>query len=424
MSKHLNNSNVSKFHMVGQSTIWDIPSKAKNIFKDKNWIREDGIPEKIIHRKEQHEKLRDSVFGPPIWGHGGSHIFCQGTTGTGKTLCTLHWSEVLKKKLAELKLNHTKFIYINCNRRSTQASVAVALLRAVTDDKANYGLDDSLTHFFKKIDEDYKYVIIVLDEVDKVLPTTTQKSDSLFYCLVRARELRELKNCYITLVCIANDPRATERLSDGTRSSFGINVLHFPRYNANQLFQILLHRAKKSLEKDVVDDTVIKEIAIYCADRGGDCRQAISLLRISAELAEKDARTKLTKEYFQRAKDVYEKEMYKKEIADMSLHETISFYTLIQLDLFSKKTKGKYPDFKKLYKYYVSFCEKLKKEPTSDRMVRFYFKNMVKTNFVEEFMDGGKLFYKVIIDPVMASRLLQEFYNDHELKADKITEFI
>lgn len=409
-----------------QTTLWDISSPKFNIINDASALREDEIPEKIDFREEQSNILKNYIFGPPIWGRPGYHLFCQGTTGTGKTLLIKKWAEIMQTKLKELNLEPTtKYIYLNCSRVSgpTQAAYEV-LKQADPSPRISNDVNYYMTDFFQFIDKQFKYCIVVLDEVDKILPNNSSKSDALFYALVRAREMGELKNCYISLVCVANDPFGTQKLSDGTRSSFGVNVAFFPRYNTNEIYQILMHRAERALFPKAIVPEVIKEIAVYSATTGGDCRKALALFRITADLAEEAKKTQLSSEFFHLAKNFYEKEMYKKEIEDLSMHEQLALYSLIELQMNNQRTGKPHPTFAQTYKCYLAFCDKYKKEPVTDRQVREYFKGMIKTNFVVESMEKGSMYYTVIIDPVMASKLLYDFIQKYEREAEAFAKTI
>jgi len=412
--------------MVEQTTLWDISSPKFNIINDASALREDEIPEKIDFREEQSNILKNYIFGPPIWGRPGYHLFCQGTTGTGKTLLIKKWAEIMQTKLVVLNLEPTtKYIYLNCSRVSGPTQAAYEVLKQVNPfPRISNDVNYYMTDFFKEIDEKYKFVIVVLDEVDKILPTNASKSDALFYALVRAREMGELKNCYISLLCVANDTFATQKLSDGTRSSFGVNVAFFPRYNINEIYQILLHRAERALFPRAIILDVIKEIAVYSANTGGDCRKALALLRITSDLAEEAKKTQLSSEYFHLAKNFYEKEMYKKEIEDLSMHEQLALYSLIELQMNNQRVGKPHPTFAQTYKCYLAFCEKYKKEPVTDRQVREYFKGMIRTNFVIESMEKGSMYYTVIIDPVMCTKLLLDYIQKIEREGEAFTKIM
>ena len=382
-------------------------------------MREDTIPEQIFFRDTQLNDLKMRVFGPPIWDSPGSHMFLQGRPGTGKTLCVKKMEGVLTNTLCEEKITHTKLIYISCGRTKTDTSTLYHLCKEVGINKKGLSFDDYIGLFYRTIDENYKYVIIILDEVDKIMPKDPNK-DNLFYCLVRGRDMRELKNSYISLICVSNDARAKYKLSEGTQSSFGVNWLHFPKYSCGQLYEILINRAKQALIENTYENELINQIARYCYETTGDAREAIHLLKTTVELAEKDNTGKITKEHFELAKEVTEKERLQMELKDQSLHIKLTFYALCIYFI----TKNTCPPFEHTYPIYKELATQIKKDISKQRMVRRYLKKLVEIQLIDEFMERGKLFYKPLVEAKTVKLFLDDFYLQHSLQADTLSGFI
>lgn len=391
-------------------------------------LREDYVPEQVLYREEYIKNIIYSVFKPPLEDRGGSHMFIQGTTGTGKTLSVNYCMDVAESTVKEgtepgLKIdeNDLKIIYINCRAHPTQSAVALELVKQTISKDKKKGMPTYiyLEEFIEFIDRVYKHVIIILDEVDKILPK--DKDDTLFYTLVRAREMKQLKNSYISLICIANNPRAMEKLSDGTRSSFGINVQFFPRYTKEQLIQILTDRAKKAFKEGVIEPRMIEEIAIHVSEAlAGDCRKAISLLKISAELADKNKELKIVKSHLDGAKQIMEQNVLHKELLDMSLHERVIFYAIgLYYD-----AEQKPPKFQILFKIYIKLCELIKRTPLQARQVRNHLKSLIKTDLIDEFMEGGKLYYQPLADPKTILAVTKQFFTIYQVQAERIEEIL
>src|SRR3989440_5218810 len=80
----------------------------------------------------------------------------------------------------------------------------------------------------------------------------------------------------------------------------------FPPYNADELFDILSERARLAFENGTAEDGVLQLIAALAAQEHGDARRALDLLRVSAELAERQGEEHITEEHVQRAKNKIE----------------------------------------------------------------------------------------------------------------------
>ena len=74
------------------------------------------------------------------------------------------------------------------------------------------------------------------------------------------------------------------------------------------LQKILKQRAKLAFKEDVVSEGVIEKCAAYAAREHGDARRALELLRVSAELAERDNKTVITEDYIDNAEEKIERD--------------------------------------------------------------------------------------------------------------------
>src|SRR3989475_1040383 len=80
----------------------------------------------------------------------------------------------------------------------------------------------------------------------------------------------------------------------------------FPPYNADELYDILAERSRLAFENGTAADGVLQLIAALAAQEHGDARRALDLLRVSAELAERQGEEHITEEHVQRAKNKIE----------------------------------------------------------------------------------------------------------------------
>jgi cell division control protein 6 len=152
-----------------------------------------------------------------------------------------------------------------------------------------------------KIDEEKKIVVIVLDEIDKLV---YKSGDDVLYHLSKIND--DLKQTKISLIGISNDLKFTEFLDPRVKSRLSDEKMVFPPYNANELRDILQQRSKLAFDNGVIDDGVISLCAALAAQEHGDARRALDLLRVSAELVERSGDDKITEHHVRKAKNKIE----------------------------------------------------------------------------------------------------------------------
>jgi len=82
------------------------------IFRDREILRHDYVPEHLPHREDQIRFLGE-IVAPVLKGVRCSNVFIYGKTGTGKTAVVKFVMNRLSKKALEFS-SPTKFCYVNC----------------------------------------------------------------------------------------------------------------------------------------------------------------------------------------------------------------------------------------------------------------------------------------------------------------------
>ena len=93
--------------------------------------------------------------------------------------------------------------------------------------------------FKEAIDSKEQVIIIILDEIDKLI----KKGDDVLYNLSRINT--DLRKAKVSMIGVSNDLKFTEFLDPRVKSSLGEEELIFPPYDAEQISDILKQRAKK-----------------------------------------------------------------------------------------------------------------------------------------------------------------------------------
>lgn len=174
-------------------------------------------------------------------------------------------------------------LYVNCEIVDTQYRLLATLAKHIGKEVPMTGwpTDQVFEEFKKTVDKEKRVVIIIMDEIDKLV----RKGDDVLYNLSRING--DLKNARISLIGISNDLKFTDFLDPRVKSSLGEEEIIFPPYDAEQIHDILEQRAGLAFKSNKLDETVTRLCAAFAAQEHGDARRALDLLRVSGEIAER-----------------------------------------------------------------------------------------------------------------------------------------
>ncbi len=261
--------------------IFDDFLKNTEIFQNKEVLRPNYTPDNLPHRDKQIQSLV-SILVPAVRGDTPSNILIYGKTGTGKTAVVKFVGQELEET-SEFHGMACYVLYVNCEIVDTQYRLLATLAKLVGKEVPMTGwpTDQVFEEFKKTVDKEKRVVIIIMDEIDKLV----RKGDDVLYNLSRINT--DLKNARISLIGISNDLKFTEFLDPRVKSSLGEEEIIFPPYDANQIHDILEQRAGMAFKSNMLDETVIRLCAAFAAQEHGDARRALDLLRVSGEIAER-----------------------------------------------------------------------------------------------------------------------------------------
>ncbi len=345
-----------------------------NLFRNKTVLQSNYTPEIILHREEQVENIA-SVLAPSLRGERVSNLFLYGNTGTGKTLSVQHIGSKLLSKNKELGNDNLQFIYVNCKLSKTSETeyrILARIIGALGGSVPSTGLptSDVYARFIEMIDKKKQIVIIVLDEIDQAVEKI---SDNFIYSLTRLNS--ELKNAQINIIGISNNATFMDHLDPRVRSSLGEEEIIFSPYNALQLQDILKKRADQAFNEGVLEEGVVAKCAAYAAREHGDARRALDLLRVAAEIAEREGSKKIGLSYIDAAKEKIERDKMLDIIEGEPKQFQLVLYAIMRLD--EQRAKNKLFDngnnncmyTGEVYNAYQNICEKLKFEFLTQRRV-------------------------------------------------------
>jgi cell division control protein 6 len=314
------------------------------LFKDREVLRHDYLPEKMPHREEQ-IKLLGQTVAPVLKNARCSNIFIYGKTGTGKTAVTKYVLSHLESKAKEYGAQ-VKFCYVNCRMTGSEYRVFATLSQNIGMSIPFTGLSvgEVFDRFRAALDSSRIIFIIILDEIDALIK---DKGDAFMYELTRINET--LTKSKVAIIGISNDLRLKEFLDPRVFSSLSEEELVFRPYDAGELRNILLERSKLSFQEGVLSDSALSICSALAAAEHGDARRALDLLRVAGEVAERQDATVITEEHVRQAEKHIEHNRMIEALNNLTLHSKLVLLSVYHLNK-SNATTGE------IYDVYNELC--------------------------------------------------------------------
>ena len=361
--------------------LFDDLLEGEPIFEKKEVLRPAYTPNKLPHREEQINNMA-TILVTALRGDTPSNILIYGKTGTGKTASAKFVSEELESTSQKYEVP-CEVEYINCEVTDTQYRVLAQLAnkfiakneavieskletaRDLQDDVDERGpvalegteyetpadladrieeleteyeemepvpmtgwpTDRVYSTFFDAVDYHERVVVIMLDEIDKLVE---KSGDDTLYNLSRMNS--ELENSRVSIIGISNDLKFTDFLDPRVKSSLGEEEIVFPPYDATQLRDILQQRANVAFKEETLTDDVIPLCAAFAAQEHGDARRALDLLRTAGELAERDRTDIVNEKHVRKAQDKIELDRVVEVVRTLPTQSKLVLYATILLE--------------------------------------------------------------------------------------------
>jgi len=393
--------------------LFDDLLSGKPIFENKEVLRPSYTPRKLPHREEQINNMA-TILVSALRGDTPSNILIYGKTGTGKTASAKFVSDELESTSQKYEVP-CEVEYINCEVTDTQYRVLAQLANKFID-KNRTAIDDDLTEltslrdrareqpsllgdtgfegldavneriealeaerdsfdevpmtgwptdrvynsFFDAVDYRERVVVIMLDEIDKLVE---KSGDDTLYNLSRMNS--ELQRSRVSIIGISNDLKFTDFLDPRVKSSLGEEEIVFPPYDANQLRDILEHRAEVAFKESALTDDVIPLCAAFAAQEHGDARRALDLLRTAGELAERDDTDNVEEDHVRQAQEKIELDRVVEVVRTLPQQSKLVLFAIILLE----KQGVHNINTGEVYNIYKRLCEEIDADVLTQRRV-------------------------------------------------------
>jgi cell division control protein 6 len=297
------------------------------IFRDREVLRHDYLPDRLPHREEQIKKLGQTV-APVLGGARSSNVLIYGKTGTGKTAVAKHVLTHLEFKAKEFSAP-VRCCYVNCRMAGSEYRVFASLCQSVGVSIPFTGLSvgEVFDRFRTGLDASKIIFMMVLDEADALIKA---RGDGLLYELTRINE--NLSKSKVTLIGISNDFRLKEFLDPRVLSSLSEEEIVFRPYDAGELKNILCERSKSAFRDYALSDAAVGLCAALAAAEHGDARRALDLLRVAGEVAERNGATVIVEDHVREAEKHIEHNRVVEALQNLTLHSKLVVLSIYHLN--------------------------------------------------------------------------------------------
>ena len=404
MDKELNTENRNVFDKLIHDEI---------IFKNRESLSTSYVPSEFPHRFDEINEVAN-ILKTAFYGSRPSNILIYGQTGTGKTAIAKFICKQLKEKARK---EHVKIhtAYINCKQTNTPYGVLTNIGKTYSAEwekqipNAGWRIDKVYSSLKEKADENGGIAIVILDEIDTLV---SKNGDEILYHLTGLNS--DLHNSKISIIGISNDAKFTSWLDPRVKSRLGEESLTFSPYNAPQIEDILLQRAKMAFKENTVDPLVMTYCASRAAQEHGDARKAIDLLRIAAELAEREEREIVTLEHVNKAQNVMERDQVRSIVITLPIQHKATLASIILNQgnrMQNQQTTGE------VYNTYTKLCNSYKIDKLTQRRIghiiaELDMQGLINAKVVNLGRHGRTKYIDLAVDK---NQLLNIIKNDHFL---------
>lgn len=373
-------------------------------FANKEVLSESYQPETILERDEEIEEYRYALQDI-LFGREPENIMLYGKAGLGKTAVTTYMMDALSDEVETRTEADDLYIHrINCNGKTLFMVVRRLVNTLLPADaspfpKRGLGTGDAFDELYQQLDRVGGTHLIVFDEIDHL-----DKVDTLLYELPRARSNDRITNARVGIIGISNNYTFRKSLSSKVKDTLMETEIAFSPYDASELRTILADRADRAFVDDGCDQSAIAMAAAISAQDMGNARQAIDLLRVGGEVAEREDDGCVTDEHIKDARELVQRGRLSNRIRDQTDHAQYILETIAHLE-----EGGETPvRSKKIQENYEQIADSWATDPlTSLKSIQDHLSDLHMLGFLRRHernqgLSGGQYFeYELDLDPTI-----------------------
>ena len=346
-------------------SIFENAVDGKTLIKNRRTLTIDYVPEKLPFRDEETKTVAQTL-SVVLKGARPSNLLLFGKPGTGKTAVVKNVVQRLHKKAKDLGIEVT-VPFVNAKTANTGYKVLyeIAENMGINNEEEKKlqvhftGLSmgeatDRILDFIQK--KKKLHVVLIIDEVDSLVD---RNGDGILYNFTRANE-RISEGGFISLIGVSNSLTFKDKLDPRVRSSLSEEEMVFNPYRVEQLQKILTDRVKLAFNDDVISGAAINLCAAMAGKENGDARKAIDLLRVAAEIAERERSANVGEKHIRLAQEKIEKDTNYEVLKNSTTHTKIVILAIL---------KSKNGNTGEVYEIYSSLCNNAEHEPLTQRRI-------------------------------------------------------
>jgi archaeal cell division control protein 6 len=343
--------------------IFEKAAIGETLIKNRRTLTIDYVPEKLPFRDEETKTVAQAL-SVVLKGARPSNLLLFGKPGTGKTAVVKKVIEHLHKKAKELGLEVLVPI-INTKSANTAYKVLYEIAENMGINKeekklqvhfTGLSMGEATDRILDFIGKKKLNVVLVFDEIDSLVD---KNGDDILYNFTRANE-RISKGGFISLIGISNSLTFKDKLDPRVRSSLSEEEMVFNPYKVEQLQKILIDRSRVAFNDGAIDGAAINLCAAMAGKENGDARKAIDLLRVAAEIAEREKADKVEEKHIRLAQEKIEKDTNFEILKNSTTHTKIIIMAIM---------KSKIGNTGEVYEIYSSLCRHTEQEPLTQRRI-------------------------------------------------------
>jgi len=356
------------------------------IFKNESVLTPEYIPQRLPFR-ENHLKQLTAYFQGFLEEPGSMYpkVTLAGRPGSGKTVTARKFGEYIKS----IKSRRLRYVHVNCfiNRTLNSVLKDIGTQLGLAIPRRGFSNEELLKLVLDMVKDKDIYAIVVLDDVFHLI--NHSGPDALGSLIRLGEEYTSRGDRYrFGLLLISQNLLFKDQLDRSARSSLGSTVIVFEPYTKDQIFEILLDRAREAFVDSAYDEEILEMIADVSGtdeeskeEHRGDARYAIDILWRSAKNAEMTESPRIMPEHVREAVKSALRGIRSEELRLLPIHEKIFLLAVVRR--LARNPNSPYIAFGDAEEEYQLLCEQFKQEPRRHTQLWEYVRDLDSKGFLE-----------------------------------------
>ena len=340
--------------------IFEKAGVSRSLLKNRPTLSIDYVPEALPFRDFEIKNVAQ-ILSTIFKGGRPSNLFLYGKPGTGKTAVVRTVTDKLQSRATQHGIQ-VVIPFINAKDNNSPYKLLFEVAKYIMAGSAKQkskvpftglSISEAIDRILQEVQANKVHVILVIDEIDAFVD---KNGDEILYTFTRANQ--RIKAGFVTLIGISNRDDFKEKLDPRVRSSLSEEEIVFHGYTIEQLGKILQQRSELAFNQGAISAGATNLCAVIAGKDHGDARKAIDLLRVAAELAEREGASSVNENHIRQAQEQIEKDITYDILRHSTMHSKLVLLAVMHSN---NRFTGE------VYTKYSSLCQNLEQEPLTQR---------------------------------------------------------